>query len=173
MQFGKKENFAITIDKKEDYEIEVYVKNKDICLYLKNDNVFKYHWDMCELGDWLSENLKYITVEDKFLYEEEGKCAVELYDNAMKKIAEEEEIEIIFEMQEKMEEWYNHHSWFNVRGGSYLPEIFFRKKGNYIEISWNLKSLFDEIEFVNEKGLIYIDINEFIDIAESVVEYMK
>ena len=75
---------------------------------------------------------------------------------------------------EKRQEWYFRHSWYANRGGSYLPDILFRRVDNKIELEWDNSDLYEGINFINCKGTYYLDILFFQEVIDSFIEdYFK
>ena len=71
---------------------------------------------------------------------------------------------------EILQDWMFRHSWFSARAGSYLAEIFFRKKGDNVEISWDNSNTFkdDGVKFVFPVGKYEVGINDFQKVMEQV-----
>ena len=76
------------------------------------------------------------------------------------------------EKYEVLQDWMFRHSWFSARAGSYLADIYFVKKGNMIEISWNNINTFreDGISFIFPKGRYEVDKEVFEEIMKNVCE---
>lgn len=153
---------------------ELWVKDKNVCEYKKVHSLLNYEWNLNHLIEWIVENFKYITNNHKFPVPVDGNNSLELIQQARQFDSDDEgEIEEWFS---RLQDWEFKHSWFSSRDGSYLPEVFFRRVENTIEISWDniLTYHTDGIRFSNSRGIEHIEVDTFIKVIKSFLEdYFK
>ncbi len=167
--FGKRKIFALEyeiIDMDSGY-FEMWVHNTPICCFFNNNIVEKYKWDLSYIVEWLNNNISNLLKEDEFPLPIRANSSIDFYNKSGD--YESEDIDEFEKWFEKRQEWYFCHSWYSSRAGSYLAEVFFRRIGNKIEIEWDNTKLYDEVHFVNPKGLYYIDIDLFKQIISDFV----
>jgi len=180
--FGEKNNFAIQ------YELRVnpfnettligetwgtfalFVKGKDVCQYKRENRITKYQWNLINIVEWFSENLKYIFNDEMFPLPVEGQNSLELLDNCFSFESDsDEEFDKWFETKQ---EWEFKHSWFSNRAGSFLPDVFFRRLNDEIEIAWNNESTYSSegISFIHPMGIEYVPIDIFESTIKNFIE---
>lgn len=167
--FGEKEKFAIgyEIEDFKEAKMNVYVNNKPICTFIKNGVIHELKWSLDDIVEWLETNIEYILHEEGFPLPVEGNSAIEIYN---KSCGFESDDEAFDDWHEKRQEWSFRHSWYSSRAGSYLAEIYFRRIGESIEISWDNDCLYDNIEFINPKGMSYVNSNLFEKVIKQFIK---
>lgn len=169
--FGTKEVFAIEIIReKELYEMSLYVEDKNILEFSYKNMQCTYRWYMISnIVDWFDKNLLYIINNDEFPFETVGNSAAEFCKNYFEENIDELAYDI--DKFEMFQNWTFRHSWFSERAGAYLPEIYFRKQNNDIEVSWDNSKIFkdEDIEFKYEYGHYYIERKLFIEVIEGLI----
>lgn len=167
--FGKRDLFGIEyflIDMEKAY-FEIWVYNKPICSFYKNNIKYQCICNLLNIVEWLNKNISNILNEEEFPLPVEANTSIEFYIKSGG--FDSDDIDEFDKWFEKRQEWYFSHSWYSERAGSYLAEILFRRVNNKIEIEWDNTSLYDEVCFMNPKGLYYIDINLFEQIIDEFV----
>lgn len=158
-------------------QFELWVGEKDVCKLRNGQGIRSYEANLIYIVEWLCENLQYILSDDQLALPVEGSNVIELYNKSIELETDDEtEIDNWFEIRQ---EWYSRHNWFWNKGGSFLPEVFFRKVKDSIEIVWdNVETYKDRgVEFINSKGIQYVPIVEFknviccflVDIIEAFI----
>lgn len=163
---GDKKTFAVEISKNDiAYQMSVYVEGKDILQFKLNGINYMYRWRDCnDIIEWIQENLENILSNDDFPLSVLGDSAAELCEISYKLDIDD------VEQYEILQDWVFKHSWLSAREGSYLADIYFRKVGNKIEISWDNSNTFKEdgIIFIFPKGRYEVDIIQFKEIMENL-----
>ncbi|MBC2163653.1 DUF5984 family protein [Listeria booriae] len=127
-------------------KLQFYIGNQDICSYKKNNKIESYSSNLFCVVTWLCENIEYIIGYDPFPLPVSGYNIQTLIEEADK-----------FESDDLVEEylWYNaksiwifKHNWFSCREGSILPQVYFRRIENNIEIYW-------DNDFWEESGIVF------------------
>lgn len=178
--FGNKETFAIAYELKESPfnesgkneptwgEFQMWVHNNSVCTFSMDDEIREYEWDLSFIVEWLCKNKNHILEESPFLLPCEGDNAIELYNNSGDFDSDDDnEFDPWFE---KRQDWYFNHSWYSNNGGSYLADVFFRRVNNTIEIAWDNTELYNNIKYVNPKGVCYIPVELFQIVVDGFIE---
>lgn len=171
--FGDISNFAIEYEiySIDEVYLEVYVEDKPICKFIRNNKVYDFIWDISEIIEWMDENLVNILEEERFPLPVTGETGVELYKNSGDfDSLDDEEFDSWYEIRY---DWSNRHSWLSSRKGGYLADIYFRKVDGEIELSWDNRNLYDNIEFLNPVGLKYIKKECFKKVLENLIVSFK
>lgn len=173
--FGNKQKLAI------EYEImnkvacfEFWVDNKPLCCFFKNGKRQQYKltkWELSQIVEWLIKNERYILNEIEFPLQVNAKTSMEFLDKSG--TFDSDDIEEFHNWYTKRQDWYFRHSWYFNRGGSCMADIMFRRDGKKIEIEWNNTYLYEEIKFVNPKGIYYVDITIFQQVINEFIEDYK
>lgn len=151
-------------------EFELSVHGIDICRYKKVDSVTTYQWNLIYIVEWFGENLKCILNEELFPLPVEGGHALELLDNCLLFESDnDDEFDAWFNTKQ---EWEFKHSWFSNRAGSFLPDVFFRRVNEKIEIAWNNESTYpsEGISFINPIGTGYVPVGIFESTIKNFIE---
>jgi hypothetical protein len=141
-------------------KFELWANGKELCKFSKNNHEKTYEWNLIHVVEWLGENLPTILTDEDFPLPVQGKTALELLASSLNFDSDnDDEFDAWFSIKQ---DWEFKHSWFSNRGGSYLPEVYFRRIGQQIEISWNNENLYsEEISFPYTTGLEYVPIHIF------------
>lgn len=178
--FGDRETFAIAYELKDNPFSEfgrndptwgvfqMWVDNKSVCTFSIDGKLREYEWDLNYIVEWLQQNKHNVFNETQFPLPVEGKTSIEFY----KKSGEfDSDVDKEFDLWfEKRQDWYFRHSWYSNNGGSILADVFFRKVGDKIEISWDNSELYDEIKFINPKGVYYVSFDFFQEVINNFVD---
>lgn len=151
-------------------QFELIINSAELCNYRKDSKVILYEFNLIYLVQWLCQNFRYIIHDDPFPLPVTGRNAIELYDKSFElEIDDEEQMDKWFE---ERQDWYSRHNWFWNRGGSFLPEVYFRKVKESIEITWDNENTYIEegVKFNYSKGLSYIPISDFITTMKTFIE---
>lgn len=163
MLIGNKEKFGFELkkisDKNHISELKLFINGLNVCAFrIDNDINRRYkstRWDLDELMLYLQDTLLMIVDDSKFPFENiKGECAADL-DN----LAREYEIDdenVIEEYYTKLNDWSYNHSWHHACSGAILPDVFFRKISEGIEVSYWNDQADDGIEFKNIYGFIIV-----------------
>jgi len=149
---------------------KLFVHGKDLCQYERENIVMTFQWNLLYIVEWFSENLKYILSDKPFPLPVEGKNSLELIDNCLLFDSDnDDEFDAWFD---KKQEWEFQHSWFSSRGGSFLPDVFFRRVNGNIEVAWNNESTYSSegIIFIHSNGIEYISIEMFNHTVKCFIE---
>ncbi|GLB31972.1 hypothetical protein LAD12857_38950 [Lacrimispora amygdalina] len=178
--FGNKENFAIAFElKKSPFnesekrepswgEFQMWVHNNSVCTFSMDDKIREYEWDLSFIVEWFYINKDYILEEIPFPLPCEGNNAIELYNNSGDFDSDDDNE--FNSWYEKRQDWYFTHSWYSNNGGSYLADVIFRRVNDTIEIAWDNTELYDNIKYVNPKGVCYISVELFQLVVDGFIE---
>lgn len=114
--------------------MSMYVYEKNICEYLFNEKEFTYNGVLYYIVDWLCENLSNIVGYDPYPMPVEAENVLELISKANEFETNDELEEYLWYSSEQ--NWIFRHSWRAVSETA-IPSVFFRRKGEFIEISWD------------------------------------
>lgn len=151
-------------------KFELSVHGVDVCRYKKVDRVTTYQWNLIYIVEWFSENLKHILSEEPFPLPVEGQHSLELLDHCLLFESDnDDEFDAWFETKQ---DWEFKHSWFSNRAGSFLPDVFFRRVNDNIEIAWNNESTYasEGISFINPMGVEYVPLGAFESTVKNFIE---
>lgn len=171
----KKVFFQLTKVDDEVAQLDFFVNGINIMEFIQDGQKRVVTWDYDELVDFFEKNLKYIMLEDEFPIDVPGETAAELDNNIelidLSKLSENEWLSI----HEKSYNWRQKHSWLHASGGAILPEVFFRRVKDKIEISWWTDSIYEKegVEFVNDDGVYYCDLKEFENAVRQFIQDYK
>lgn len=180
--FGDKNTFAIQYEFEDNPfneisltgetwgKFELFVRGMDVCRYKRVDNETTYQWNLIHIVEWFSENLKSILSEEPFPLPVEGQHSLELLDNCLLfESDDDDEFDAWFDTKQ---EWEFKHSWFSNRAGSFLPDVFFRRVNDKIEIAWNNESTYSSegISFINPIGIEYVPLGIFESTIKNFIE---
>jgi len=178
--FGNKEVFAFAYELKDcPFNVsgkneptwgifQMWVNDKSVCTYLREDQRHEYEWDLIFIVEWLCKNKNNILNESQFPLPSEGNNALELYYNSGD--FDSDNIDVFDTWFKKRQDWYFKHSWYSNNGGSYLADVLFRRVADTIEIAWDNTELNSEIKYNNPKGIYYIPIKLFQNVVDSFIE---
>ena len=141
-------------------KLKVFLNGKDICKYQFSNCTYGYEGNLYFVIEWLCENLEFIIGYDPFPVPVEGNTSSELISSS-NKFESEDEIETYL-WYSAVQSWSFRHSWIVNRGGSILPNVYFRRKKDDIEISLNNGFWKDSaIYFIEPDNEYLIPKNEF------------
>lgn len=167
--FGKKQELAIEYEiVDEESYFEFWVDNKPLCRFCRDENEQQYKWELSHIIDWLVENEQYILEETEFPLQVNANSSLEFFDKSGE--FDSDDIEEFDKWFEKRQDWYFRHSWYSNRAGSFLAEVMFRRVGEKIEIQWDNTCLYEGIEFINPKGIYYVDVSIFQQVIHGFIE---
>ena len=137
----KKDSFSIVYHpiEKGRGKLKLYVDGVDILKYKINGVDKDYVGDVFAIANWLDENLKYILAEQPCPVETVGTTGIEKYNNCFCLPDE-----IIERRIDEIQEWGFRRDWLVAREGSFLAEVFFCKKDNFVEISWDNRNTYSK-----------------------------
>ena len=170
--FGERDKLSIeyeVID--EEGYLEFWIDNKELCCFYKNGKKQRYKWDLLCVFEWLVDNKDYILNETQFPLPVNANSSIDFWNKSGE--FDSDNFEEDYTWFKKRQDWYFRHSWYSNRSGSFLAEIFFRRTGEKIEVEWDNTCLYDEIEFVNPKGIYYVNVEMFERIIDSFVKDYK
>ncbi|WP_244188324.1 DUF5984 family protein [Paenibacillus kribbensis] len=150
-------------------KFQLFVHGIDVCQYKRENSVTTFQWNLIYIVEWLSENLKHILTDEAFPLPVAGQNSLELMDHCLLfESDDDDEFDAWFDTKQ---EWEFKHSWFSNRAGSFLPDVFFRRVKDDIEIAWNNESTYSSegVTFINPTGTEYIPIDEFNSIVKKFI----
>lgn len=141
------------------YQLSLYVEGKDILAFEKDGKKYKYRWTNFQyLYEWVRDNTDIILKEEKFPIEVLGNTAVEKDDAYC--LIDGIENSPLYDL---CWNWVNQHCWLNGRAGSILGAVYFERKGDVVEISWDNTHLYekDGFLFLYPKGVSKVSVELF------------
>ncbi|EAG3548937.1 DUF5984 family protein [Listeria monocytogenes] len=150
-------------------DLEFYINGKNLCSYKKDGNLKSYSWNLFCVVTWMCENIEYIIGYDPFPLPVKGDTSLELISEADQ--YESEDIIEEYLWNSAKSTWIFKHNWFSYREGSILPQVYFRRVGNDIEICWD-NDFWQEsgIEFQMTKGSVRIEKDNFV---KTITEFIR
>ncbi|MCA1294979.1 hypothetical protein LBW89_18360 [Paenibacillus sp. alder61] len=141
-------NFALIVD------------GKNICEHEVENETYKYVWYLDNIVGWFSSNLIYVLGYDPYPLPVKGDSVQELILNSERHVPEEDDEEYYW--YHAKSSWTMRHNWFSSRGGSYLPNIYFRRVEREIEIVWDNSIYRDsQVIFSQADGSVRLPLGEF------------
>lgn len=145
--FGEKEKIQIAYRFKESPfddeigwgEFQFYINNKDVCEIIRDGKKYKYEWNLIYLIDWVINNIEYIIGYDPFPFSSIIRGDL----NIMLDFSENKDIETDIEnflWYGSLSDWKRRHTWASNDDGSCISRVFFYRREQEIEISWNNKN---------------------------------
>lgn len=168
-RYGLKEKFAIEYEmvNSESGYFELWVSNKAVCCFQKDNTMQQYYWDLSYIVDWLNNNRYNLLKEIEFPLPISARTSIDFLNKSND--FDSDDIDEFTKWFEKRQEWYFRHSWYSNRAGSYLAEVIFRRVNDKIEVEWDNTHLYKEIYFINPKGLYYVDIDLFQQVVDDFI----
>lgn len=169
--FGKRQEFAIEYELHNGYEgyFDLWVDNKSICCFFRNNEKIKYKWDLLSIVEWLKDNITNILEEREFPLPVVATTSLEFYNLSGE--FDTDNIALFEEWFFERQKWYFRHSWYVSRAGSYLADVlFWRINEKKIEIAWDNSGLYPEVDFVHPKGTYYVDVDMF---QKVVIDFVR
>lgn len=166
-----------------DLEMKMIVDGNNIMAYAYKGEVRTTTWSTLGFIDFFIENLQHILLDDIYPFDNEGRNGIQVSSSSPIHIdwekveaGDDEEIVKMEEICEALDSWGRRHNWSFYRDQSFIPNVAFRKFGDYIEISWDNDRLFEEydVEYVYKFGQALVDIKRFeLTINDLIFEYRK
>ena len=150
-------------------QLSFMINNVNIMEFIQNGEHKIVTWDYDELVDYFTQNLKYIMIEDSFPFNVEGNTAAEL-DNSVDLDADSLSNDEFIKQYELIYTWRQKHSWLHASGGAILPDVYFRRVKDKIEISWWTSNMYEGITFVNDEGFYYCELEEFEEAVKDFIQ---
>lgn len=174
MLIGNKDEFAIG------YEI---VSRKDrvtaLCMYVNRKNILEFKvdgerytvtWNLDDLVTWLEE-FAMKEQDEPFPYEVKGATAAEKDSYAREYDSDSDaEFESYYE---RLNEWVYVHTWKHASAGGTIPNVYFRKIGHEVEISWDNNDVNEVVTFLEKDGSVRIDADKFKEIIWALATSYK
>lgn len=150
-------------------ELAIYVDGSNILAWVRDGESFTTRWNIDELVLWLRNFINDMR-DDPFPVDCEGQYAARKDDAARDFDCEDEDA---FEAYyEKLYEWNLRHRWHTASAGAVLADVFFQLVGDYVEISWDNRSVEADVSFLNLSGGTKIPKQDFIaTVNQFLMEY--
>ena len=164
MIIGSKEfGFEINKAKDHDTEFKMFINKKNILEFKFNGESRTTTWNIDDVIIFLHSKVLVFTNDDiKFPIEIEGTSAAEKANNARDfDTDDEDEFDKYYDA---LNDWVYDHSWQHECQGGYIADVIFRKVENNIEVSWDNRELYDDVEYTDLTGYKLIDIDTFTKI---------
>ena len=172
--FGDKNELALEYEKSEGSDESVFnlfIQNSPVCMFRKNMITRTFKWKIDDLVEWLETNLDNILVEEGFPLPVDAKTAVDFMEKSSNfETDDDAEFDSWYEQRQ---DWSFRHSWYSSRAGGYLADVFFRKVGDMIEVSWNNHHLYTDIEFLHPSGVFYVGCDTFENVITHFIASYK
>lgn len=154
----------------------LWINGINICKFKQESSEKDYEWNIIYLVEWLCENLEYILGYDPFPLPVSGNTTLELIRKS-DEFETEEDDEMYLWYQSKSR-WVHRHNWFCNRGGSYLPSVYFQRKDDGFEVSWDNEFWKEQgIEFASIEGNCKVDRGVFksvlFDFLEEILKRLE
>lgn len=108
----------------------MWINNINICAYNQEQ---QYKGNLYYIIDWFCDKIEYILGYDIFPLPVKGDTTLEIIENANEFDSDSEpEIDLWYAAKSR---WIFNHCWFNARGETVLPCVYFRQIEDLIEIS--------------------------------------
>lgn len=161
MIVGNKEfGFEINKAKDHDTEFKMFINEKNILEFKFNGESRTTTWNIDDVINFLHNDvLKFTSKDNQFPIDVEGISAAEKANNAREFDTEDEEE--FDKYYDALNDWVYEHSWQHECQGGYIADVIFRKVGDNIEISWDNRELYEDVEYANLTGYKLIDITTF------------
>lgn len=168
-QFGDKNIFAIEYKILEyNYgKFELWIYGKPVCCFLKNETVNIYEGNLLYIVEWFKLNISNILNECEYPLPIIATSSLDFLNKSGD--FDSDDMSEFDKWYELRQDWYFRHSWYCSRDGSYLADIIFRKSDDKIEIEWDNTNLYENVYFINSKGLYFIDIYLFKNVIDDFI----
>ena len=151
-------------------ELKFIINESNILAFNQNGDCRTARWDFKGIVDYFTENLVNIMKEDEFPFDVDGVTAAELDNNVSSLDWDSMSIDEMEENYERQYNWRQKHSWLHAANGAILPDVFFRRVGTNIEISWWTSDLYDGVEFIDDNNCAYVNSNDF---SETIKKFIR
>ena len=167
---GNKSVFAIeyvSFDDVNETELYMFVKGENILEFKQNGKTLTSRWDFEDLALWLRIFLDGMS-DDPYPVEVDGEYAAIKDINAREfDTDDDEEFDKYYD---KLDEWNTSHRWHTAVSDAILADVYFEKKGNFVEISWNNEDLYDGVVFSHVVGGEKIDKQVFVNVVDKFLK---
>ena len=167
---GNKEIFAIEYEffnESCETEIALYVEGINILAFKKNEKLLTTRWNIDELALWLRNFIDKMK-EDPFPFDCKGYYAAQKDDDARNYDTDDEEMFDCY--YQKLYEWNIRHRWRVASSGAILADVFFQMVGNNVEISWDNRSMYNDVTFLSLNGGTIVSKEYFIFCVDSFLK---
>jgi|GEM_PF-4462982 hypothetical protein len=169
-------------DNEAEAQVKFWVKGKNLFSYdIPEDDDATYWHELNDLVEFFSENLIFHITRDNFPFKTQAIHAHDIKtevfpfepgEEGMRKLFEYKSNHEYTEEEEKNEEnameWFARHGFGIYATFSRLPQMYFQKVGDQVEISWNKTHPFGSAEGdfwpIYKKGLEFIEITTYSDV---------
>lgn len=175
---GLKEKFAIEYEEIRAKEIQkpsdeskfnMWVNGSQLCSFSFNNWILScFYGNISLIRNWFEKNLNIILMEKKFPLDIEAEFSIDFI-NKYYSFNNSDNICIYEKEFEKVQAWLWSHNWYNCRDGSFIPNVYFRRVENKIEIEWNNTKSFEGEIFDNQKGREYVDVHLFTEVIKTFI----
>ena len=148
-------------------EISMYINGKNILAFKQGGELLTTRWNLDELALWLRMFLESMK-EDPYPVECEGEFAAQKDDVARHFDSDDEDE--FDKYYDRIDEWSVRHRWHIASAGAILADVFFQLVGDYVEVSWDNRSVEKNVVFQYESGGVRVSKNEFINVTD---EFLK
>ena len=114
--------------------IYFWVNNKNIFQFKDNVPCETYQWNLCHLVSWFSERINTIMKEAPFPLPVVGNNSIELMEKCEEFDSDNDDE--YYKWHQKWYSWNERHGFSAETDGSLLPNAYFRRVIDNIEISW-------------------------------------
>ena len=170
MIIGNPAIFAVTYafyDDSRETELSMFVNNRNILAFKREDQIYTTRWNLDELVFWLRDFLNHMT-EDPYPVDVPGDYAAEKDNNAREFDSDDDEEFDAYYV--KLEEWNSRHRWHTASSGAILSDVYFQLVGDYVEISWNNEDVEDDVDFIQKLGGAKVEKKTFISVITSLLK---
>ncbi|MDE6016158.1 MAG: hypothetical protein K2H41_10745 [Acetatifactor sp.] len=176
-RFGNRKQFALEYygSEPDGYNcFKCWIEGQDICRYVfQGKKVFSTHCDVYNIKDWFVENWDIIMSSCEFPLGIQADSSTDFYEKSGDFDSDDDEE--FYEWFSTRQDWWFSHSWYVSRRNEYIPNVFFRRKDDMMEIDWDSSNLYEDegVQFIYPKGIYYLEINVFKNIICSFVKSLN
>ncbi|MBQ5446997.1 MAG: hypothetical protein IIT48_10100 [Lachnospiraceae bacterium] len=168
---GEKNKFALEFEDTSVSIFRCWIKGINACAYIYDNERYDCHCHISDIIQWFIDCYDIIVSDDNYPLGIEAKNALEFYNKSGE--FESDDIDIFDEWYTTRQEWYFRHSFYWCRRNEYLPDIFFEKKGNYINIIWDMVDLYNDVKYIYPQGDYLINISDFCEVINEFIKYKE
>ena len=141
-------------------KLEIKINGKNILEWNDSNNVRTTQFIIDEIIDYLVvDTVEFANSTEDFLYNLYAENILELEELCYSKEFDNENEEI--EFFEYVHDYFYQHSIGHASGGAILANLYFRKKDEFMEISWDNRE--EECDFTYKYGVAYIPLNDYLE----------
>lgn len=179
---GDKNDLAFEVVRNADYNgwpsfrLSLFVDGKDILELNIDGTVHPYSWyTLDDIVEWFDESMDVITRPDPFPMDVPGSSGVE---KQMRSYDDNLDDKYPIEMFERRNDWLWNHCWMRARAGSYLADIVFQEVNGRIELSWDNRQTYSNVQncdlkFVHPCGCHLVEKKVFITLVHAFIQCYK